>query len=29
MTMGVYLTLSLTISAVMNTYNRRVALKER
>ncbi len=29
MTMGVYLTLSLTISAVMNGYNRRVALKER
>jgi general L-amino acid transport system permease protein len=29
MTMGVYLTLSLAISAVMNGYNRRVALKER
>jgi len=28
-TMGVYLTLSLTISLVMNAYNRRVALVER
>ncbi len=29
MTMAVYLTISLTISFLMNTYNRRVALKER
>jgi len=28
-TMGVYLTISLTISAFMNWYNRRVALVER
>lgn len=29
MTMAVYLAISLSISAVMNAYNRRVALKER
>ncbi len=29
MTMAVYLTLSITISFVMNAYNRRVALRER
>lgn len=29
MTMAVYLTISLSISTVMNAYNRRVALKER
>jgi len=29
MTMGVYLTLSLTLSFIMNTYNKRVALVER
>ncbi len=29
MTMGVYLTLSLTTSALMNIYNRKVALVER
>ena len=29
MIMAVYLTISLTISAVMNLYNRRIALKER
>lgn len=29
LTMGVYLTISLTISLLMNIYNRRMALKER
>ena len=29
MTMGVYLTLSLSLSFIMNAYNKRVALVER